>query len=201
MKENERYLDGAAADFTVGLLLWLDRSVVERELQKNHGTWRRDVSTSPLYHAMSLMTIGLIGFDAVAQGVARRLAPFGCKLLVYAPDAEAQACALAGCTQVLLDTLLAQSDAVSLHTTLPQGECLLGQAQLSSMKEGAWLINVTQASLIDEAALVAAIETRHLAGAALDVFWNEPLPADHPLIGLPNVILTPHIARAVEPEE
>lgn len=192
----------AVADYTVGLLLALDRSIVERELIRNDGRWRRDVSVTPPYRALGLMKIGVLGFGIVAQAVIRRLLPFGCRILVYDPAAdEAEICAL-GCEPAGLDRLLSICDAVTLHLPLPAGrKWLIGREELALFKSMAWLINVTEAALVEEKALIDAVVHGKIAGAALDVFYREPLPPDYPLIGLPNVILTPHIAAAAFPWE
>lgn len=200
MKEGETvslHNADAIADFTVGLLLGLDRSVVERELMKNHANWRRDVSVSPPYRAVGLMKIGIVGFDEVGRRVAARLLPFGCDLFVYDPAADAQKIADAGCRSAGFDEIFERCDAVTLHMTLPEGEkSIVGSRQFGAMKPTAWLVNVTQAELVDEGALIDAVVNKRIAGVALDVFHQEPLPADYPLIGLPDVILTPHIAGA-----
>ena len=173
----------AAADYAVGLLLWLDRSVSERELHKNEKKWRRDVSISPPYHALSLMKVGLLGLDAVAEGVIRRLRPFGCEI-------------------VTREALFATCDAVSVHTRVEAGQPPAVTARdLSTMVPTAWFINITQAEAVEESALVAVVCENRIAGAALDVFWQEPLPAEHPLLGRHDVILTPRMADAVTQEE
>lgn len=191
----------AAADYAVGLLLWLDRSVSERELHKNEKKWRRDVSISPPYHALSLMKVGLLGLDAVAEGVIRRLRPFGCEIVVCAPGQEDAISAL-GCESVTREALFATCDAVSVHTHVEAGQPPAVTARdLSTMVPTAWFINITQAEAVEESALVAVVCENRIAGAALDVFWQEPLPAEHPLLGRHDVILTPRMADAVTQEE
>lgn len=185
----------------MGLLLWLDRSVSERELHKNEKKWRRDVSISPPYHALSLMKVGLLGLDAVAEGVIRRLRPFGCEIVVCAPGQEDAISAL-GCESVTREALFATCDAVSVHTRVEAGQPPAVTARdLSTMVPTAWFINITQAEAVEESALVAVVCENRIAGAALDVFWQEPLPAEHPLLGRHDVILTPRMADAVTQEE
>jgi D-3-phosphoglycerate dehydrogenase len=98
-----------------------------------------------------------------------------------------------------LDRLLEAADVVSLHAALrPETRGLLGRAQLAQMRPGAWLVNTARGGLVDEAALLEALRTRRLAGAALDVFADEPVRAGHPLLGLDNVLLSPHVAGSSE---
>lgn len=187
----------AAADYTVALLLWLDRSVSERELQKNDKKWRRDVSISPPYHALSLMKVGLLGLDEVARGVIRRLRPFECDILVCAPGQEDEIAAC-GCESVSMQTLFSTCDAVSVHLCVEDGHApVVTAAEFDRMASTAWFINITQAAAVDESALIAAVCRDQIAGVALDTFWHEPLPADYPLLGRHDVILTPHMAGAI----
>ena len=183
------------ADFAVGLLLSIDRSIVERELRNNDTNWRRDIGDFPQYHAVGLMTVGIIGFGCIGRKVADRLLPFGCKVVVYDPYVSADAIKEYGCTPVSLEELLKESDAVTLHMRLTEStKHILKAEHFAMMKPTAWLINTARAGLIDEQALIDAVTSHKIGGVALDVFDKEPLPADYPLIGLPDVILTPHIA-------
>lgn len=186
----------AAADYTVGLLLALDRSIVERELQRNEANWRRDVSITPPYRALGLMKVGIVGLDEVARQVIRRLKPFGCRILVYNPEPKEEEILALGCEPASLPDLFRICNAVTLHMRQPAGEPpLIGAELLSLFKPTSWLINITDAYLLDEHALCDAVMEGRMAGVALDVFQKEPLPKDYPLCGLSNVILTPHIAE------
>jgi D-3-phosphoglycerate dehydrogenase len=140
-------------------------------------------------------TVGLVGLGAIGRGVAQRLAGFGCRILVHDPAFDAPPPALASiCTCVPLPQLLAQSDIVSLHLpVLPATRSLVDAAFLAAMKPGALLINTARGELVDEDALLAALQNGHLAGAALDAFQHEPPGAIHPLLALPNVIATPNM--------
>ena len=177
------------AESTVMLMLMLLYGVETNIRLINSGKWRR-----PGHHAQQMegKTIGLIGFGRIAREVAHRLAPFGVTLLTHSPRARAEDLP-AGVTKVDLDTLLRQSDVVSILTGLtPQTRLMLDAARLALMKPSAYLVNTGRGAVVDETALFEALRDRVIAGAALDTFTVEPLPADSPLRTLENVILTPH---------
>jgi len=138
-------------------------------------------------------TIGLIGLGRIGRAVAERLQPFGARLIAYSPSLGAHN-APPGVTAVSLDDLLRSSDLVGLFVALDAGSRhMINEAAFSKMKDGAYLVNVARGDVIDEAALIRALQNNKLAGAALDTFSVEPLPADSPLRLLDNVILTPHM--------
>ncbi|NQX87570.1 MAG: class II aldolase/adducin family protein [Halioglobus sp.] len=140
-------------------------------------------------------TVGLIGLGAVGKAVAQRLAGFDVELLVADPFITAEQAALAGCRLTDLDTLLAKSDVISLHAAVTaQTSGMIGAEQFARMKQGAFFINTARAALIDEQALINALETGAIAGAGLDTFAVEPPGFDHPLVQHPAVISTPHCA-------
>jgi D-3-phosphoglycerate dehydrogenase len=140
-------------------------------------------------------TFGLVGFGHIARDVARKLAPFGLKWLVHDPYVEPAVLAAAGLDAASLDRLLAESDFMSLHCPLtPATRHLIGERELRRMKPTAILINASRGPVIDEPALIRALTERRIAAAGLDVFEQEPLAADSPLLHLDNVILTPHSA-------
>jgi phosphoglycerate dehydrogenase-like enzyme len=138
-------------------------------------------------------TVGLIGLGAIGGRVAQLLRPFGVRLLAatYGPDAGRAAAA--GARHVPVETLLQESDIVSLHLRLSSDtQGYLGRQRLALMKPTAFLVNTARGALVDKAALVDALRANRLAGAALDVFHEEPIPAGDPMLTLPNVVLTPH---------
>ena len=182
-------LNETVADFAFALLLALARRVHIGHLTMTAGQWQ-GVWGNDVFGK----TLGILGCGRIGQAVARRAAGFNMRLLGYdiSPNAEAEKL---GVRFVSLDELLAQSDFLSLHAALtPQNRGLLGQTELRKMKPTSYLINTARGALIDEAALVRALRENWIAGAALDAFIVEPLPADHPLRTAPNVLLTPHLA-------
>lgn len=179
----------AVADHAMALLLAAARRIAWLDRRMKAGAWDRAVSTD-----VWGKTLGLIGFGAIGRAVAKRAAGFGMEILAYdvAPD-EAAARAL-GVRLCALDDLLARSDFVSVHVPLlPTTRGLIGEAALARMKPGAILINTSRGPVVDEAALLRALQSGRLAGAGLDVFAEEP-PVDWTLVGLDQVVATPHVA-------
>ena len=137
------------------------------------------------------MTVGLVGFGAIGQMVARRLSGFDCTVLYHrrsGPIADSTA------RHATMDEVFSTCDVVSLHAPLTDStRHLVGAAQLAQMKPGAFLVNTSRGGLVDEAALATALENRSIAGAGLDVFAQEPVNPDNPLLALDNVVALPHI--------
>jgi D-3-phosphoglycerate dehydrogenase len=185
----------AVAEHTVGLILCEMRNMARSHAAMMAGTWYNRMVDPALTYELAGKTIGLIGFGAIGRLVARRLSGFEPRLLVYDPFLTPALIEESGGEAVSLETLLRQSDVVSLHARLlPETEGLIGWDELALMKPTAYLINTARAGLINEEALVDALQRGTLAGAALDVFWHEPLPADSPLLRMKNVTLNSHIA-------
>ncbi len=176
----------AVADYAFALLLASARRVVEGEQAVRAGLWAE--LTGPLVCGK---TLGLVGYGQIGRAVARRAAGFGMTVLAYDPYQTAAD----GAELVPLERLLAESDFISLHAAVtPETRGLIDARALALVKPSAHLINTGRGALIDDAALCAALHEGRLAGAALDVFSAEPLPADHPLRDAPRCLLTPHTA-------
>lgn len=147
--------------------------------------------------ALKHLTLGVVGFGRIGREVVRRLAPFKCRILVFDPVAPRAEIEAAGAEAVSLAELLAASDIVSPHCpSNASTKKMFNQAAFAAMKDGALFINVGRGDLADAEALVAALASGKLGGAALDVFDPEPIPADHPIRRMGNVILAAHIASA-----
>jgi phosphoglycerate dehydrogenase-like enzyme len=139
-------------------------------------------------------TLGIVGFGHVGRHVARIGAALEMRVVAWGPRLTAEAAAAAGVERLELDDLLRAADVVSIHATLaPESRGLLDARRLALMKPTAYLINTARGPIVDEQALVVALAAGRIAGAGLDVFDQEPLPAGHPLTALPNVVLTPHL--------
>jgi len=183
------------AEFTIGLILAALRHSAHAHARLQQGEWiggrvPRDAFT------LSGKTVGIVGFGAIGQRLARLLSGFGCTLLYSkrTPLGAVEEAAL-GARHAPLDELLAASDVVTLHCPLtPQTAGLIDAAALARMKRTAVLVNVARGGVVVENDLVAALRAGTLHAAAMDVFGIEPLPADSPLIGLDNLVLTPHLA-------
>jgi D-3-phosphoglycerate dehydrogenase len=180
----------AVADLTIGLMLALARQIPRHVEIARSGSWAR-VPMVELHRK----TLGLVGIGRVGRAVARRAAGFDMAILATDPYADQAWCAASGVALVPLDELLARSDAVSLHAVhTPETRHLLNARTLALMKPGAFLINTARGELIDEAALLAALDAGRPAGAALDVLAHEPPSPDDPILRHPKVLVTPHIA-------
>jgi phosphoglycerate dehydrogenase-like enzyme len=178
-------LDDAVADYTFALLLSLARRVHEVRVTMQHGEWKNAWGDD-----VGGRTLGIIGLGRIGKAVARRAAGFNMRILAHTahPSAENK-----NVEFVSLEKLLAESDYVSLHAALTPGtRGMIGEAQLRRMKPTAYLVNTGRGALLDESALVRALNERWIAGAALDVFTTEPLPADSTLRAAPNLLLSPH---------
>ena len=190
------YCIDEVADHTLAFILGTTRQVVPNTLHVRDGKWGL---ATPLDQLRTLrdQTVGIVGFGRIGREVAARLAPFKSRRLVFDAFVPADAVRAAGCEPVTLDELLAQSDIVTLHCpSTPQTKKLLNATSITRMKPGSVVINLARGDLVDAAALVAALQSGHLAGAAIDVCDPEPIPTDSPLRSLPNVIVASHIASA-----
>lgn len=181
------------AEFTLGLTIACMRHLAHGHAALAEGQW-----TGGNFGRQSLQlsgkTVGIVGFGAIGQAYARLLAGFGCPIL-YTQRRRLEADAELGARYVPLDELLAQADVVSLHCPLtPETTGLIDRAAFHRMKPGAVLINVARGGVVVEADLIWALNNRVIHAAAMDVFATEPLPAGSDLIGVPGLVLTPHVA-------
>ena len=179
------------ADFTLTLMLATLRRLAAVDASARAGAWRPPELARDLAGA----TVAIVGLGQIGRAVARRLAGFGCRLLAVEPLPDLAFCGEHRIQVVPLADALREADVVSLHAPMaPGNRRLLGAAELAALKPTAVVVNTARGELVDERALVAALESGLLAGAGLDVFETEPLPAGHPLTRLPNVVLGAHIA-------
>lgn len=181
----------AAAEHTVAMLLALARHVAQADAHVRSGQWKR---AQFMGVEVRNKTLGTVGLGRVAQEVVRRAQGLGMNIVAHDPYVSAEFAAQWGASLVDLDTLLERSDFLTVHVPLTaQTTNLIDAPQLRRMKPTARILNVARGGVINEAALVEAIEAGEIAGAALDVFTEEPLPAASPLRRTPQIILTPHL--------
>ena len=185
----------AVAEYVIATAMLLLRGAYRSTEEVAAGGWPRQALGNG--REIGARTLGLIGFGSIGRHTARLARGVGMRVVATDAVLEASdpAFAEANVTAVGLDELLATSDVVSLHVPLLASTCgLMDAARIAAMKPGAVLINTARGGIVDEAAVAAALRSGHLGGAALDVFEHEPLAADHPFAGCPNLLLTPHIA-------
>jgi glyoxylate reductase len=190
-------LTDATADLAFALLAAAARRVVEGHDYVRRGewkTWHPELLLGPELHGA---TVGVVGFGRIGQAFARRARGFDMKVLYTSRHPKPAAEAALAAERVELDELLERADFVSLHTPLtPETFRLMNRERLGRMKEGAVLVNTARGKVVDTAALLEALEHGPLFASGLDVTDPEPLPAEHPLLAHPRVIVTPHIGSA-----
>ena len=185
----------AAAEHTLALMLALARNVPQAYASMKEGQWQRSAFMGI---EVRNKTLGIIGLGRVGSEVARRAGSFGMRLIAFDPFVAPDFATRLGVTTMTLDELLPQADFITLHTPLTPGTTkMINQEQLAKMKPGARLINVARGELVDEDALLQALENEQLAGVALDVFTNEP-PGDLPLLRHPRLMATPHLGASTQ---
>lgn len=171
----------AVAELTLGLMLSLLRKIPKADYSIKKGEWAKKELKGEELHGKK---VGIIGFGNIGRRVARAVEAFGASVLTHNRDND----------ENNLNILLKESDIVSIHCVLTEEtKSMINADRLSLMKKSAYLINCARAEIIDEEALYTALETNQIKGAALDVFWDEPLPKNSPWLNLDNVILSPHI--------
>jgi phosphoglycerate dehydrogenase-like enzyme len=184
----------ATAELTWALILALARHVPEEDRSMREGGWQRTVGID-----LAGRTLGVIGLGRQGGPVARLGVAFGMRVIAWSRHLTAARAAEHGAEAVERDVLLAESDVVTIHVPLGEGtRGLIGARELGRMKRTALLVNTSRGPIVDEDALLAALRDGTIAGAGLDVYGIEPLPADHPLRTAPNTVLTPHIGYVTE---
>lgn len=176
-------------EHTWALILAALRDVPGRDASMRRGEWLPTAG-----RALEGRTLGLLGLGKTGTRMARIAAAFDLEVVAWSENLTAEAAAERGARRVEKDELFASSDIVSVHQMLsPRSRGLVGETELRLMRPDAWLVNSSRGPIVDEAALVQALREGWIAGAALDVYDDEPLPADHPLRSLANTVLTPHV--------
>jgi D-3-phosphoglycerate dehydrogenase len=190
------YCVDEVADHTLALVLATTRQVVPHCLGVRGGRWAAAVPLAAM-KALCDLTVGVVGFGRIGREVVRRLQAFKSRVLVHDPAVPAEQVRGGGCVPAGLEELLRESDLLTLHCpSTAQTRRMIDRAAIERMKPGAILINVGRGDLVESAALVDALQRGHLAAAGLDVFDPEPVPADSPLLGMDNVVVSPHNASA-----
>lgn len=179
----------STAELTWGLILALGRHICVEDASVRAGGWQHTIGFELIG-----ARLGVVGLGHLGEAVARVGLAFGMDVVAWSQHLTPERAAAVGVKAIGKEELFSTSDVVSLHLKLSERTAgIVGAAELGAMKNTAYLINTSRGPLVDEAALVAALTERRIAGAGLDVFDIEPLPADHPLRTLPNTVITPHI--------
>jgi phosphoglycerate dehydrogenase-like enzyme len=179
----------APAELTWALIHALTRKIVEEDRALRSGSWQTTLGTE-----LSGRTLGIVGLGRLGQRVARVAHAFDMTVVAWSENLTSEQATEVGASLVGKDELFASSDIVSVHLQLsPRTTGLIGSRELGLMRPTAYLVNTSRGPIVDEPALVEALRSRSIAGAGLDVFDEEPLPADHPLLSVPDTVLTPHI--------
>lgn len=186
----------ATADLAFSLLCAVARRIVEGVDYVRRGEWKTWHPELLIGTELYGSTLGVVGFGAIGQAMARRAKGFSMRVLYNSRTPKPEAVAL-GAEYRALEALLAESDFVSIHTPLtPETHQLMNHGRFRQMKPGAILINTARGPIVDTAALLEALRSGHLGGAGLDVTDPEPLPIHHPLLSFPNVVVIPHLGSA-----
>jgi len=184
----------ATAELAMGLMLSLARNIHTEFANMRGGGWQ-----TTLGRDLRGSTLGLIGLGRLGGRVALYARAFEMKVIAWSENLTQQRCDEVGAEKVDKDDLLRRADVISIHTRLSnRTRGLIGARELRLMKPTAYLINTSRGPIVDEAALIEALQQGRIAGAALDVYDREPLPADHPLRSSPRVLLTPHLGYVTE---
>jgi phosphoglycerate dehydrogenase-like enzyme len=187
-------LGHSTAELTWGLILDLLRNITHEDRALRQGRWQTRIG-----FGAKGKTLGIIGLGRLGKMVAGYGKAFGMDVIGWSRSFNAEKAAEIGIKSVTKDELFAQSDIVTIHVSLSDSSRgLVGAPEFARMKPTSYLVNTSRAPIVDEAALLAALKGRKIAGAAIDVFENEPVTKGHPLFELDNVVVTPHLGYAIE---
>jgi phosphoglycerate dehydrogenase-like enzyme len=179
----------STTEMTFGLMIAVMRRIPQSDQAMRRGEW-----PLVLGYVLKGKTLGILGLGKIGVEVAAIAHAFGMKVIAWGPTLTPERARHSEATYVPLDQLLQEADVVSVHLKLSeQSKNLLNEARLRSMKRSAYLVNTARGAIVDEQALVKILQEKAIAGAALDVYVEEPLPPNHPLLRLDNVVLTPHL--------
>jgi phosphoglycerate dehydrogenase-like enzyme len=182
------------AELAWGLILSLARRIPAEDRATREGRWQTSVGLG-----LNGKTLGVLGLGTLGSRVARVGRAFEMDVLAWSQNLTAERAALVGASLTTKDELLARADFVSIHLVLGERtRGLIGARELGLMKRSAYLVNTSRGPIVDEAALVRALQDGTIAGAGLDVFDEEPLPLEHPFRRLPNTAITPHLGYVTE---
>ena len=185
----------SVAEFALALILVCLRDVLGHAEAAREGRWEYREARPRVTRDLRGKTVGVVGFGYVGRELVKLLKPFDVRALVYDPHVGEDVVRAHGAELVPLDELLRESDVVTIHAALTEETYhMIGERELRLMKPTAYLVNTARGAIVDTQALVRALREGWIAGAALDVFEEEPLPRGHPLTELDNVVLTPHVA-------
>ena len=182
-------LNTTTAELAWGLILALARQIPREDRELRTGRWQTSVGIG-----LAGKTLGILGLGSIGQQVARVGAAFGMKLIAWSQNLKQEKANLAGAQRVEREELFAQADVLTIHLVLSERtRGLVGARELALMKRSAMLVNTSRGPIVDEGALAEALKRGAIAGAGIDVYGEEPIPRDHPLLVAPNTVLTPHL--------
>jgi phosphoglycerate dehydrogenase-like enzyme len=187
--------EGSTAEVAWALLLALVKRIPQSQQAMRSGGWQETI----IAESLAGKTLGVLGLGRLGKYCARYGQAFGMTVIAWSPHLTDERAAEASVRRVSKEDLFAQSDAISLHlVSNASTRGIVGAKEIAAMKRTAYLVNTSRGPLVDEQALLSALEERRIAGAGLDVYWTEPLPPDHPIRRLDNVVLTPHLGYVVD---
>jgi phosphoglycerate dehydrogenase-like enzyme len=188
------YIGSGAPEFTWAMLMAIARNIPVENANVRNGVWQTTIATDLIGK-----TIGIIGLGNIGTKIATYAKAFDMNVIAWSENLTEEKAAAAGAKLVSKETLLKEADFVTIHLVLShRSRGILGQADLDLMKPTAYFINTSRGPLVDEKALINTLQQKKIAGAAIDVYDIEPLPADHPFRKLDNILATPHIGYVTE---